>query len=133
MRLLLDTCAFLWLIGFPERLPDAVRDCVEDVENDCLVSVATIWECLIKRGKGRLGLRTGERTALDFLLWQCQNHELGVLPIRASALRPLERLPALHNDPFDRLLICQAVDEGMAIVTPDMAIRRYPVKTIWDD
>lgn len=131
MRLLLDTCTFLWLIGFPERLPDAVRECVEDAGNDCAVSVASIWECLIKQGKGRLGLTTGGRTALDFLLQQCQNHQLDVLPIHTSALHPLERLPPLHHDPFDRLLICQAIEQGLTILTPDPLIQRYPVRTFW--
>jgi PIN domain nuclease of toxin-antitoxin system len=55
-----------------------------------------------------------------------------VLPIQASTLRPLERLPPLHGDPFDRILICQAIEDGLAIVTPDPAIRRYPIETIWD-
>jgi PIN domain nuclease of toxin-antitoxin system len=68
MRLLLDTCTFLWLIGLPERLPDAICARVEDVETDCVVSLTTIWECLIKHGKGRLRLVTGERTALEFTL-----------------------------------------------------------------
>jgi PIN domain nuclease of toxin-antitoxin system len=133
MRLLLDTCTFLWLIGMPEYLPESVRQRVRDPGSQTAVSLVTLWECLIKHAKRRLGLRTGERSALDFLLWQCEDHRIGVLPIPIAALRPLERLPAIHGDPFDRLLICQAIEEGMAIVTPDVAIRRYPVKTIWDD
>lgn len=132
MRLLLDTCVYLWLIGLPERLPPAIRERLEDADTDCAVSTAALWECLIKLGKGRLGLRTGGQAALDFLLVQCERHALTVLPIQTSTLRPLEQLPALHGDPFDRLLICQAIEEGIAIVTPDPLIRRYPIRTIWE-
>lgn len=133
MRLLLDTCTFLWLIGMPEYLPEPVRQRVRDPACEALVSLVTLWECLIKHAKGRLALKTGEKGALQFLLWQCEAHRLEVLPLHLTALRPLERLPAIHGDPFDRLLICQAIEGGMGIVTPDVAIRRYPVKTIWDD
>jgi PIN domain nuclease of toxin-antitoxin system len=132
MGVLLDTCVFLWLLGLPERLPDKVRERLRDAGTRCSVSTASLWECLLKHGKGRLGFTTGGRTALDFLLWNCERHALDVLPIRADALRPLERLPAIHSDPFDRLLICQAIEEGLAIVTPDPRIRRYPIKTFWE-
>lgn len=132
MRLLLDTFVFLWLLGFPERLPFVVRRNIEDAGNGCAVSAVSLWECLIKHGKGRLGLAAGERGAWDFLLSQCEHHVLDVLPIPVATLRHLERLPAVHSDPFDRLLICHAIEEGLTLVTPDAAIRRYPLKTLWD-
>lgn len=131
MSLLLDTCVFLWLLGLPERLPGKLRELLEDAGTRCAVSTASLWESLLKHGKGSLILATGGRTALDFLLWNCERHALEVLPIRAEALRPLERLPAIHADPFDRLLICQAIEEGMVLVTPDPVIQRYPIKTLW--
>lgn len=131
MSMLLDTCVFLWLIGLPERLPDEIRKSLEDAGTRCVISTASLWECLLKHGKGHLGFRTGGRTALDFLLWNCDRHALEVLPIRANTLRPLEKLPSIHADPFDRLLICQAIEEGMTLVTPDPYIRRYPIRTLW--
>lgn len=132
MRLLLDTCVFLWLLGFPERLPIVVRRHIEDAGNGCAVSAVSLWECLIKHGKGQLRLATGERSALDFLLSQCDRHALDVLPIPVTTFRHLEHLPPVHSDPFDRLLICQAIEEGLTLVTPDVAIRRYPLRTMWD-
>lgn len=54
-----------------------------------------------------------------------------LLPLRPETLAPLERLPALHRDPFDRMLICQAIQEGLVLVTPDETIRRYPIRTLW--
>jgi PIN domain nuclease of toxin-antitoxin system len=133
MRLLLDTCVFLWLIGLPERLPARVQSHIEDAGNPCAVSTASLWECLIKHSRGGVVLSTGELSALDFLLWQCERHALSVLPIPAATLRPLQRLPTLHHDPFDRLLVCQAIEEGLTLVTPDAVLRRYPVGTLWDD
>ncbi|OGA54705.1 MAG: hypothetical protein A3G24_10225 [Betaproteobacteria bacterium RIFCSPLOWO2_12_FULL_62_13] len=132
MSLLLDTCVFLWLLGLPESLPDKLRKLLEDADTRCAVSTASLWESLLKHGKGHLDFKTADKTALDFLLWNCERHTLEVLPIRAETLRPLERLPAIHADPFDRLLICQAIEEGMILVTPDPAIRRYPIRTLWD-
>ena len=132
MGLLLDTCVFLWMLGLPEQLPQAVRNRLQDAGTDCAVSTATLWECLIKHGKGRIGFATGGKPVLDFLLRQCDRHALDVLPVEATALGPLERLPPLHSDPFDRLLICQAIEQGLTLVTPDRQIRQYPIKTLWD-
>lgn len=132
MSLLLDTCVFLRLIGMPEQLPEKTRRRLEDAGTRCAVSVASLWECLLKHGKGQLRFRTGGRTALAFLLWNCERHALEVLPIQADTLRPLEKLPRIHADPFDRLLICQAIEQGMTLVTPDPVIRRYPIKTMWE-
>ncbi len=131
MKLLLDTCVFLWLLGMPDRLPHVVGNRLRDADY-CAVSVVSLWECLIKHGKGRIGFATGGKTALDFLLWQCDRHVLDILSLEVTALDPLGRLPPMHGDPFDRMLICQAIDHSLTLVTPDMHIRQYPIKTLWD-
>lgn len=131
MRLLLDTCVFLWLIGLPERLPTRVRGLLESPDNEAAISVATLWEVLLKAGERQIELDTGGVSTLEFLSGQCAAHRLDVLPVVTDTLAALERLPAVHRDPFDRLLICQAIEHGLVIVTPDQAIRRYPIKTIW--
>lgn len=128
---LLDTCTFLWLIGLPERLPVRVRESIAGGDTDAYVSTATLWEVLIKHGKGQIGLVTGSASALEFLTGQCVAHELATLPIGPDTLAALEHLPPLHTDPFDRLLICQAIEHGLTLVTPDADIRRYPIKTFW--
>lgn len=131
MRLLLDTCVFLWLIGIPERLPPGVRDLLALGDTEAAVSTATLWEVLIKHAKGQIGLDTGGASALGFLAGQCAAHRLDLLPVVADTLEPLERLPDIHRDPFDRLLICQAIEHGLTLLTPDQTIRRYPIKTFW--
>lgn len=131
MRLLLDTCVFLWLIGLPEHLPTRVRSLLESPDNEAAISVATLWEVLLKVGKRRIEFDTGGSSTLEFLSEQCAAHRLDVLPVVTDTLAALERLPAIHRDPFDRLLICQAIEHGMMIVTPDSAIQHYPVKTFW--
>lgn len=128
---LLDTCVLLWLIATPERLPAPVRERLTCGDTDVFVSTATLWETLVKYRKGKLGLQTQGRSALDFLVDACTAHRLELLPISVSTLEPLEKLPAIHHDPFDRMLICQAIAHGLTLLTPDPEIRRYPIKTFW--
>ncbi|RUM94449.1 MAG: type II toxin-antitoxin system VapC family toxin [Thiothrix sp.] len=131
MSFLLDTCVFLWLIGIPKRLPENVRSLVERGDIPLAVSTASLWEVLIKHGKGQMGLDTKGETTLNFLVAQSDAHHIDILPILPHTLEPLERLPTIHRDLFDRLLICQAIEHGLTIITPDLAIRRYPIKTLW--
>ncbi len=130
MAWLIDTCTFLHLISNTERVPSHL---LARLENDTLyVSVICLWEILIKHGKGLLRIDTGGTTVTAFWRAQCSALALKILAVDAEAIRHLEQLPPLHKDPFDRLLICQAIEHGLAIVTPDQHIRRYPIKTIWD-
>lgn len=128
MRLLLDTCTFLWLNLSPERLSARAHDLCRDPDNALYLSVASAWEIAAKHRGGHLALPQDppeyvpSRRALN-----------GVLSLRfreEDALQ-LTRLPSIHKDPFDRMLICQAISRGLTIVTPDPHIRQYPVKTIW--
>ena len=122
---LLDTSTLLWALGSPERLSPRARRLVERGEN--VVSVASYWEIVIKTHKGLLTIgdtATWWRRAADLMAAR-------VLPIRASHVTALSVLPMLHKDPFDRILIAQAVAEGLDFVTNDEPIRAYPVRTIW--
>ena len=122
---LLDTSTLLWALGSPERLSARGRRLVDAGEN--VVSVASYWEVVIKTHKGLL-------TISDLSTWWRRATELvsaRVLPIRASHVTALAALPMLHQDPFDRILIAQAVAEGLDFVTNDDAIGAYPVRTIW--
>ncbi len=130
MSLLLDTCTFLFLISDYERVPEPVLARIEREET--AVSILCLWEMLIKHGKGRLRVDTDGTTLAGFWREQCEALELTVLPIETADVARLEQLPPRHKDPFDRLLICQAIEHGLGIVTPDDHIRRYPVKTVWD-
>ncbi len=122
---LLDTSTLLWALGSPERLSPRARRLVESGEN--IVSVASYWEVVIKAQKGLLAIP-------DLATWWRRATELTasrVLPIRASHVAALAALPTLHKDPFDRILIAQAVAEGLDFVTNDDPIGAYPVRTIW--
>ena len=122
---LLDTSTLLWALGSPERLSARARHLIDAGEN--VVSVASYWEVVIKTQKGLL-------TIADLSTWWRRATELmaaRVLPIRASHVTALSALPMLHKDPFDRILIAQAVAEGLDFVTNDEPISEYPVRTIW--
>jgi len=122
---LLDTSTLLWALGSPERLSPRSRRLVDGGEN--VVSVASYWEVVIKTQKGLL-------TIADLATWWRRATELmaaRVLPIRASHVTALAALPMLHKDPFDRILIAQAVAEGLGLVTSDESIAGYSVRTIW--
>ena len=122
---LLDTSTLLWALGSPERLSPRARRLVDTGEN--IISVASYWEVVIKTQKGLL-------TIADLGTWWRRATELvaaRVLPIRASHVTALTALPMLHKDPFDRMLIAQAVAEGLDFVTNDEPIGEYPVRTIW--
>ncbi|MGA7979375.1 MAG: type II toxin-antitoxin system VapC family toxin [Chromatiaceae bacterium] len=130
MRLLLDSCTFLWLIWDEPELPATARDVIADGDNEVLLSTASLWEITVKHLAGRLELRQRVDPAA-FYIQQRQAHGITPLPIGEGAIAQLPKLPALHRDPFDRMLICQAIAEGLTIITPDAAIQRYPIRTFW--
>ena len=122
---LLDTSTLLWALGEPERLSPRARRLVDSGEN--VVSVASYWEVVIKTQKGLLSiadLPTWWRRATDLTAAR-------VLQIRGSHVTVLAALPMLHKDPFDRILIAQAVAEGLGVVTNDGLMSDYPVRTLW--
>jgi PIN domain nuclease of toxin-antitoxin system len=125
MVTLLDTSTLLWTLGAPERLSSAARDCIS--AGGFLLSVASYWEIIIKSQKGMLEI------ADPVSWWNRAVQILGadVLPIRATHVGSVARLPDLHRDPFDRILIAQAVVEGWPLVTGDRQIGEYPVRVIW--
>lgn len=127
MRLLLDTCAFLWLAG-GQSLSQAAAAAVREPSNDVFLSAISTWEIVTKHRAGRLPLPESP----DKLISAEQRiRGITALPFDVeSALQGL-RLPPLHRDPFDRMLIAQAIAHGLVIVTPDPAIVQYPVRVIW--
>jgi PIN domain nuclease of toxin-antitoxin system len=131
MRFLLDSCAFLWLIGQRAALPARAKEAIAKADNACFLSTASLWEILVKYQAGRLEIDSRGVPPERFLIAQREAHDIASLPIEEAELAHLAVLPALHRDPFDRILICQAIEHGLTIVTPDPLIRRYPVKTLW--
>ena len=128
MKLLLDTCVFLWVLTDDKALSDQPREWIADPENEIYLSSVSVWEIMVKHALGRLSLPEPPHL---FLSRQRSLHGIEPLPLQEEAVLQLNRLPDYHKDPFDRMLICQSIMHGMPILTPDAAINRYPVRTMW--
>jgi len=128
MRILLDTHAFLWMIFGDERLDESTRSLISHPENEILLSVVTLWEIAIKVSLGKLDLAIPFEKMMEELL---NKYAVQVLPISFEALVTVSKLPFHHRDPFDRLLIAQAVMEDIPIISRDGAFSNYPVQIIW--
>lgn len=128
MKLLLDTQAFLWSISAPERLGAHARRAIQSGRNEVFVSAVSAWEIAIKSALGRLTLAEDPQRFIPEQMTQNAFEPLPVL-IR-HALKVLD-LPDIHRDPFDRLLVAQALIEELALVSGDAQLGRYPVRVIW--
>ncbi len=128
MRLLLDTHVLIWFIEDERRLITSVYDQIVDPEVDVLVSIASLWEIAIKTSIGKLTLREPFETLIPR---QLAAEQIDVLPISMPHLAALRTLPHHHRDPFDRLIIAQAMAEGVAVVTADHAFAAYDVAVVW--
>ena len=127
MQLLLDTHLLVWAMGAPERLPEGLAPMLEDPLHTPLFSVASLWELVIKKGLGRPDFNL-EVPLLRRTLLQSGWQEL---PIQASHALAVASLPPLHRDPFDRLLLAQAVAEGLLLITADQQLAAYPGPVRW--
>lgn len=128
MRLLLDTCTFLWIVGGAPELSARARQAFADPGNDVYLSAASAWEIAVKHRLGRLPL---PETPDRFVPRARDAHGIDRLDIDESAALHVARLPDLHRDPFDRILVAQALLAGLVLVTPDEALRQYPAPTLW--
>lgn len=128
MKLLLDTCTFLWLVRGSARLSAPAAALFRDPANEVFLSVVSAWEIAVKHGLGRLPL--GD-TPARYVPAERTRHGIAALPLGEDDALMLDRLPAVHADPFDRLLVCQAIQRGMTLLTPDEQIHRYPVAVAW--
>jgi PIN domain nuclease of toxin-antitoxin system len=127
MRLLLDTHVFLWYITADPSLPAAFRAAIQDPANQVFLSVASVWEAVIKYRLGKLPLPASPE---QYLPRQRELHRIVSLPIEEEALAHLAKLPDLHRDPFDRILVAQALQHDLTLVTADDAVKAYPVKLL---
>lgn len=128
MNLLLDTCTFLWAILAPQSLSPKARDLITDPDHEVFLSAVSMWEILVKTGLGALSF---SEPAEDAVVKHREAHGFSALALEEGAVAHLPKLPAVHRDPFDRMLVCQAVHHGLVIVTPDPMIARYPVRITW--
>ena len=127
MKILVDTHIFLWAISDDSRLSNVHRAFYLDPANDLYLSVASIWEMLIKAGLGKLPLPA---PAAGYIVKQMEKNRLLTLAIRLSHLAALEALPPLHRDPFDRMLVAQARAESMPILSADSNLPKYGIEVL---
>lgn len=128
MRLLLDTHSFLWFVTEDPKLSISARRIIATGSNELLLSVACVWEIAIKVSIGRLPIPAPLDT---FIPEQLRINRIGLLPIELKHIFEVTRLPLHHRDPFDRLLIAQALTEGLPIVSADPAFDSYSVQRPW--
>jgi PIN domain nuclease of toxin-antitoxin system len=123
MRLLLDTHIFLWFISGDARLPTDWRERIRDADNAVYLSVVSLWEALVKYRLGKLPL---PHPPESYLPTQRARHQIASLSLDEASVGHLSILPAVHRDPFDRMLVCQALEHGLSIVTVDPVFGAYP-------
>ena len=124
MNLLLDTHVFLWFVNGDPRLPPTWRDDIRSLSNTVYLSVVSVWEAIIKYQHGKLPL---PEPAAVYLPRLREQHRFTSLAVDEPTLKQLANLPPLHRDPFDRMLVAQALHHGLTLVTADATIRTYPV------
>lgn len=128
MRLLLDTCTFLWAIAEPGQLSVRAAELFVDPGNEVFLSVVSCWEIAVKHSLGRLPL---PQPPGQFIPLQRAVHGIESLLLDEESALHVARLSAIHGDPFDRMLASQALVHGLALLTPDKLIARYPVRIFW--
>ena len=123
MNLLFDTHIFIWWDSEPERLPDTIRQALADPTNHLTLSVASLWEMQIKIQLGKL---TPRQPLNETVAHHKQVNHLQILPVHFNHVERLSDLPSLHRDPFDRLLLAQAIEEDCTLMTVDERMMSYP-------
>ena len=128
LKALLDTCTFLWLVRGDSSLTDLAREIISDALNEIYLSPVSAWEIGVKHKIGKLSLPCEPSI---FVPRETNRHKVGSWPLNQAAALVASGLPLHHKDPFDRLLVGQAVVDGLTILTPDPLIRQYSATTLW--
>lgn len=128
MKCLLDSCTFLWIVAGSKDLSPVASQIFANPANEIFLSVVSVWELSVKHALGKLPLPS---TLDRFVAEERERHGIAALPLSELAVFHLHKLPQLHRDPFDRILICQAIEHDCVLLTPDPLIVQYPVRTRW--
>jgi len=126
MDILLDTCSVLWFLNGDEKMSTSAREIVLNAENTIYVSIASVWEVAIKLSVGKLDFNNG----IDGFINALEVEDFVLLDISPIHVRGVANLPFIHRDPFDRMLIAQAMEENIPIMTTDSEILKYNISTI---
>ena len=127
MKFLLDTHIFLWYISGDKRLPATFRDVIRDLENQVFFSVISFWQAIVKYQLGKLQLPYSPDM---YLPEQRKKHQIASLDLDEASVSHLANLPRIHRDPFDRMLICQALEHGLILLTIDEQMSQYAVQVL---
>ncbi len=128
MKFILDTHAFIWMDTDPTKVSPRVVQVLNDTNNEIHLSVASVWEMVIKSQTGKLVLSD----AIDKIIAeQMKRNPLQLLPVGLPHVLAIQTLPSIHKDPFDRLLVAQAMIENAILLSADPLIRQYPVRVEW--
>ena len=127
MAALLDTHTFLWFVAGDKQLPEKIKTKILDINELCYISVASFWEITIKKQIGKLEIDV----SINELFTYAERNQIEILQITSDHLLELERLPQHHNDPFDRLIVSQAIAEKMILFSKDKGLKKYKIKQEW--
>lgn len=127
MKLLLDTHSFIWWNSAPEFLSKQALALLEDEANEPVISAVNIWEIQIKNAAGKMDLTV----PLENIVKTYSENGIEILPVYASHILQLNSLADHHRDPFDRILVAQALVKDMTIISKDAKIKQYPVTVVW--
>ena len=127
MEILLDTHALLWFMDGDKNLPTSARETIQNTDNKIYVSIASVWEIAIKLSIGKLTLKKSIENFLTIL----DENGFILLEVNTKHIKKVAELPFIHRDPFDRMLVSQAMVENMSIMTIDSNITKYGVHIIW--
>jgi len=128
VKILLDTCTFLWLASDANELSDHAKVLFQNTDNTVYMSCVSVWEIVVKNKLGKLPLPDAPE---QFINEQCEKHFIETISLDNQSIFHLTELPTYHRDPFDRMLICQAIEHDFTLLTSDELITQYPVKTAW--
>lgn len=129
MEYLLDTCALIDAVFAPGRLSKVAGEIIRG-DSELEVSIASFWEIMIKQQIGKLGIRETSAPELEAI---CRELDIEIMQTEVDQIDHIRKLPCFkdHGDPFDRLIICQAMHEGLPVITSDEKFARYDVEVIW--
>jgi PIN domain nuclease of toxin-antitoxin system len=128
MAYLLDTHTFLWFVSGDNQLPEKARKVIVDIQHSCFLSVASLWEITIKFQNKKLELGISLKELFEFI----DRNQIEIIPVNFEHLLLLSNLPMHHNDPFDRLIVCQSISERLILISKDMQLKHYPVELLWN-
>ena len=127
MAFLLDTHAFLWFVAGDKQLPESIKSKILNINESCYLSVASLWEITIKSQMGKLKLEISLQELFDYI----DRNRIEIIQITYDHLLTLSELPLHHSDPFDRIIVSQAVTENLTLLSKDRGLKKYKIKQQW--